>query len=108
MAPHAEIPVSVTTDGHPTEIMLAEPQTRAPPPVHVAIDSQDDYSFTFNNQNGETPLELGNDAEYTIGEHIMWAPRKFGWPPHLHHVPRFRAVSALLRYGYTRYNTLSQ
>ncbi|KAH8684370.1 hypothetical protein BGZ60DRAFT_367323 [Tricladium varicosporioides] len=73
MAPHAEVSASVTTDGYPTEI--AEPQTQAFP-VQLAVVPQDDYSFTFNNQNGETPLELGNDAEYTIGEHIMWAPRK--------------------------------
>lgn len=64
MAPDTETLVSATTNHHPTEM----------PTPH--LNSQDDYSFTFNNQNGETPLELGCEAEYTIGEHIMWAPRK--------------------------------
>ncbi|PVH71104.1 FAD/NAD(P)-binding domain-containing protein [Cadophora sp. DSE1049] len=40
------------------------------------VGAPDDYSFTFNNQDGFTPLELGENAEYKIGEHIMWAPRK--------------------------------
>lgn len=71
MAPHAEI--AVTADGLPYE--TSESRT-LPVPETVNIDLQDDYSFTFNNQDGFTPLELGQTAEYNIGEHIMWAPRK--------------------------------
>ncbi|KAH8589603.1 hypothetical protein B0O99DRAFT_725009 [Bisporella sp. PMI_857] len=75
MAPHASDPVAVTTNDYPVII----PKDEIPPGASESVTSapvEDDYSFTFNNQNGETPLELGDDAQYTIGEHIMWAPRK--------------------------------
>lgn len=73
MSPHSKAPLSASSDGFPTEMAESETLNLL---VQEAIDPQDDYSFTFNNQNGYTPLELRDDAEYTIGEHIMWAPRK--------------------------------
>ena len=70
MAPHAEI--SVTADGLPTatsKLQNSQPET-------PSLCVPDDYSFTFNNQDGFTELEIGENIEYTIGEHIMWAPRQ--------------------------------
>ena len=37
---------------------------------------EDEYSYTFNNQDGYTPECLDPKIPYTIAEHIMWAPRK--------------------------------
>ncbi|KAL5317709.1 hypothetical protein ACEPPN_014807 [Leptodophora sp. 'Broadleaf-Isolate-01'] len=71
MAPHAEISVGV--DGLPT--VTSETQDSLLQEA-ANVDLQNDYSYTFNNQDGLTPMELGEDVEYEIGEHILWAPRK--------------------------------
>jgi hypothetical protein len=71
MAPHAEI--LVAGDGLPVERTDCN---KTPSSTALAIEEVDDYLFTFNNQDGYTEVELGDDDEYTIGEHIMWAPRK--------------------------------
>ena len=70
MAPHADIVIQ--GDGIPTEPSNSTEMNTE----KVVLDEKDDYSFTFNNQDGYTPLELDSDTEYTIGEHVLWAPRK--------------------------------
>ncbi|KAH6970672.1 hypothetical protein BKA56DRAFT_636290 [Ilyonectria sp. MPI-CAGE-AT-0026] len=38
--------------------------------------AQDDYSFSFDNRVGGTPITTEDDGPYSVSEHLLWAPRK--------------------------------
>ncbi|KAH6871813.1 hypothetical protein B0T10DRAFT_416912 [Thelonectria olida] len=38
--------------------------------------AHDDYTYTFDNRVGGTPIETGHDVPYLVSEHLLWAPRK--------------------------------
>lgn len=50
----------------------SQPESQPKMPLTSATDPYE----VFRNLDGATPLELGPDAKYTVGEHILWAPRK--------------------------------
>lgn len=38
--------------------------------------AQDDYSFSFDNRVGGTPITTEDDGPYSVSEHLLWAPEK--------------------------------
>lgn len=44
--------------------------------AQMAPHATDDYSFTFDNRIGGTPISTDEKEAYKVSEHILWAPRK--------------------------------
>lgn len=38
--------------------------------------TENDYSITFDNRVGGTPINHDETSPYTVSEHTLWAPRK--------------------------------
>lgn len=34
------------------------------------------YASTFDNRTGGTPISSGKNENYTVSEHLLWAPRR--------------------------------
>jgi hypothetical protein len=73
MAPHAES--APFTNGSKTPSVIRIPGDPEAPPEGQPQPPKD-YYYTYDNRDGYTPETLGPGWEYTVAEHILWAPRK--------------------------------
>ena len=76
MAPHAELPQSTNGPVPERSTKVKAGEAGAEVAADVSSQPQNDYYYTYDNRDGYTPETLGSNWQYTVAEHILWAPRK--------------------------------